>query len=68
MWQLHIRMSFLLLHIVVVFLRLNKNVNVCCFRVGINWQSLIVDKKVFQTVFAYIRRGSLVSWGEGGVS
>ena len=32
---------------VVGFFKLNKNVNVCCFCVGINWQSLVVDKRVF---------------------
>ena len=28
----------------MVFFKLNKNVNVCCFCVGINWQSTTVDK------------------------
>ena len=32
---------------VVVFFKLNENVNVCCSCVGINWQSLIVNKRVF---------------------
>ena len=36
-----VRMSFLALHTVVVFFEININVNVCCSRVGINWQSLI---------------------------
>ena len=37
----------------------------CCFCVGINWQSLTVDKRVFQSIFAYIKVG-VVTFGVGG--
>ena len=50
---------------VVVFFKLNKSVIVCCFCVGITWQSLIADTvRVSWSVFAHIKVG-VVSFGGG---
>ena len=39
----------------------------CCFCVGINWQSLTVDKRVFQSIFAYIKVGGRYFRGGGSL-
>ena len=41
--------------------KLKKNVNVCCFCVGINWQSLVLIREYFREFSLTLKRGSLLS-------